>query len=69
MEIMQNSLIRYFELDGIENSNGEDDTSDTPLLGQENVSTKEESETPSFVDDLMADIEEHTPPDETSITE
>ena len=69
MEIMQNSLIRYFELDGIENSNGEEDTSDTPLLEQENVSTKDESENPSFVDDLMADIEEHTPPDETSITE
>ena len=67
MELMQNSLITYFELDDGDTSSNEEDEL-ISLLEQEAESINDECESTSFVDGLLADmetsIEEHNPPDE-----
>lgn len=67
IEVMQNSLIKYFELDDNDNSSNEEDEL-ISLLEQEAESINDECESTSFVDGLLADmetsIEEHNPPDE-----
>lgn len=69
IELMQNSLITYFELDGDEHysngesnseSNGSDETIDTPELEQEEAATSDECESISFVDELLADSEDNS---------
>ena len=67
IEVMQNSLIKYCELDDNDNSSNEEDEL-ISLLEQEAESINDECESTSFVDGLLADmetsIEEHNPPDE-----
>lgn len=63
IEVMQNSLISYFELDDVDGSSEEEEDA-TPLLEQEDNSSNDECESTSIVDDILADMEEHVPPDE-----
>ena len=63
IEVMQNSLISYFELDDVDGTSEEEEDA-TPLLEQEDNSSNDECESTSIVDDILADMEEHVPPDE-----